>query len=119
MTDYQFRFIMRISIHAPRTGSDFRTSCTNPGISSFQSTLPARGATWGARWTSCRRIFQSTLPARGATVLAAQADEKRADFNPRSPHGERLFVNCSISVLSISIHAPRTGSDRHAPTSFN
>ena len=57
----------------------------------FQSTLPARGATLvdalNARgWTQ----FQSTLPARGATDLA------------------RPFV----VNPAISIHAPRTGSDR-------
>ena len=101
--------------------------------------------------------FQPTLPARGATVLVSAAGnpggisthaprtgsdrpaspsckatrnfnprsphgERRAsrdtakfsnqDFNPRSPHGERHqkhgFEYC---VLLISTHAPRTGSD--------
>ena len=58
-------------------------------IELFQSTLPVRGATstpTGKRW--CRG-FQSTLPVRGATcfrTLAADSD-------------------------SISIHAPREGSD--------
>ena len=34
------------------------------------------------------------------------------DFNPRSPHGERLGVTTTQEMLeSISIHAPRTGSD--------
>ena len=39
---------------------------------------------------------------------------ERADyFNPRSPHGERHGVNCRNAALDeISIHAPRTGSDR-------
>ena len=35
-----------------------------------------------------------------------------SDFNPRSPHGERLPVAAHQRVaLLISIHAPRTGSD--------
>ena len=35
-----------------------------------------------------------------------------SDFNPRSPHGERLYGFCLLSMEeSISIHAPRTGSD--------
>ena len=63
--------------------------------SRFQSTLPARGATAIA----CLRLrprlpFQSTLPARGATE--------------RRPRGGTIIV--------ISIHAPRTGSDCEART---
>ena len=33
----------------------------------FQSTLPARGATWMVLWMLFTLQFQSTLPARGAT----------------------------------------------------
>ncbi len=59
--------------------------------SPFQSTLPARGATYGDGFQRSQPYkFQSTLPARGATVAA---------------------VFASRSVV-ISIHAPRTGSDK-------
>ena len=35
-----------------------------------------------------------------------------ADFNPRSPHGERRAVGMAkADAESISTHAPRTGSD--------
>ena len=59
----------KISIHAPREGSDwaFRGLHRNP--KKFLSTLPARGATRRLRgfflhpWR-----FLSTLPARGATA---------------------------------------------------
>ena len=55
----------------------------------FQPTLPARGATATRRnWRSAAQ-FQPTLPARGATVPKAH----------------------SYSILVISTHAPRTGSD--------
>ena len=80
---------LKISIHAPRTGSDPQTLMDFTPVP-FQSTLPARGATPGRQWrSSARRIsihaprtgsdgsaggsrgigclFQSTLPARGAT----------------------------------------------------
>ena len=84
------QFVAQISIHAPRTGSDHVSGAQIVNNRQFQSTLPARGA------TSVRRIrdsvawaFQSTLPARGATVLTL--GEKRTE--------------------TISIHAPRTGSD--------
>ena len=33
--------------------------------------------------------FQSTLPARGATILGCESKERSNYFNPRSPHGER------------------------------
>ena len=55
----------------------------------FQSTLPARGATAQGYQINPATIFQSTLPARGATAEYLSA----------------------IAHRSISIHAPRTGSD--------
>ena len=56
----------------------------------FQSTLPARGATILTRQrVTPPNAFQSTLPARGAT-----------QFRPGS-----------LLAQKISIHAPRTGSD--------
>ena len=80
----------RISIHAPRTGSDISIALTAVVRLKFQSTLPARGATWlSACKRRCNCRFQSTLPARGATRQGAQGGT-----------GDR-----------ISIHAPRTGSD--------
>ena len=36
-------------------------------------------------------IFQSTLPARGATRHRLELLRPHDDFNPRSPHGERLI----------------------------
>ena len=56
-----------ISIHAPRTGSD--------------SWIQTSAASMGT--------FQSTLPARGATGNAEEMTAASRDFNPRSPHGER------------------------------
>ena len=59
-----------------------------------------------------KRVFQSTLPARGATASAAHP-HSHINFNPRSPHGERLAQRLHRRVVGdISIHAPRTGSDR-------
>ena len=78
-----------ISIHAPRTGSDSAAPTTYKAPSTFQSTLPARGATRVILRLPNGEVFQSTLPARGAT----------SDSNPNGWE------------LVISIHAPRTGSD--------
>ena len=55
-----------ISIHAPREGSDSGV------LDSVQFAL-----------------FQSTLPARGATGVGCNCINTGADFNPRSPRGER------------------------------
>ena len=100
----------------------------------FQSTLPARGATWQKGFTEIPQLFQSTLPARGATRFRPVGSHQQY-FNPRSPHGERppkslqraacaLFqstlpargATCLLWLSdnvcpAISIHAPRTGSD--------
>ena len=57
--------------------------------------------------------FQSTLPARGATLASAKAAVVSRYFNPRSPHGERRRNAMKyLHGLKISIHAPRTGSDK-------
>ena len=82
-----------ISIHAPRTGSDVCDSVLNSVDSLFQSTLPARGATFGIlRCVADLKSFQSTLPARGATWRMPTWRRKPSHFNPRSPHGERQDV---------------------------
>ena len=36
-----------------------------------------------------------------------------AYFNPRSPCGERHVAPENLTLINISIHAPRVGSDRH------
>ena len=79
-----------ISIHASREGSDAALILKSPSHYGFQSTLPAREATYYSR-LSCQSPgqFQSTLPAREATLTWA-------------------VVN---AVLFISIHASREGSD--------
>ena len=58
----------------------------------FQSTLPARGATYLLiAYKQVITIFQSTLPARGATDLYKFFFVRILYFNPRSPRGERLI----------------------------
>ncbi len=82
--------ISRISIHAPRAGSD--------------ETIDEQLA---EVWE-----FQSTLPVRGATCVSIHIILTRSDFNPRSPCGERQAeIIAYINAKQISIHAPRAGSD--------
>ena len=85
---------LSISIHAPREGSDVLKILLPIADASFLSTLPARGATRaGQSLGASFGLFLSTLPARGAT---ARKDSK-------------------MLCISISIHAPREGSDDHLP----
>ena len=57
--------------------------------SSFQSTLPMRGATHCKTVSTRFFLFQSTLPMRGATAYPIKAPSIAPNFNPRSPCGER------------------------------
>ena len=82
------------------------------GRAKFQSTLPARGATAHGNIGVTTTQFQSTLPARGATNVCLCLRTPEAHFNPRSPHGERhAIIDYQSAGFTISIHAPRTGSD--------
>ena len=78
-----------ISIHAPRTGSDVGKDRRLRGVPYFNPRSP-HGERLDALDKRIRvNLFQSTLPARGATTISL------------------LFCACT----TISIHAPRTGSD--------
>ena len=100
----------------------------------FQSTLPARGATRGTVSCGCNRIISIHAPRTGSDARLVWSSSTSRNFNPRSPHGERLPRFRKRQVLrnfnprsphgerqyhrrnrpgqQISIHAPRTGSDK-------
>ena len=86
--------------------------------------------------------FQSTLPVRGATGNTKSRYQKQIHFNPRSPCGERpplrsvsprpLIFQSTLPVRgattfpllggqrrAISIHAPRAGSDAPLSSSYS
>ena len=49
-------------------------------------------------------------------MLFVTFHQRNRDFNPRSPHGERLNpARFHPRLVAISIHAPRTGSDPDRP----
>ena len=123
-----------ISIHAPRVGSDvqgrlfYYAHCNfNPrspcgerpsryasvsGITSFQSTLPVWGATAPPASLPSQTVFQSTLPVWGATFSSL----KKLFTMSISIHAPRVGSDCAGGIsgqvpVDISIHAPRVGSD--------
>ena len=79
-----------ISIHAPLTGSDLLHAEPKIPAIHFNPRSPYGERLWIKLWTMIYRKFQSTLPLRGATPQSLMRRE----------------------WLSISIHAPLTGSDR-------
>ena len=55
-------------------------------------------------------------PRTGSDRISAVTSSGISNFNPRSPHGERLDVLAQLLTYQpISIHAPRTGSDEKPP----
>ena len=105
------------------------------GFRKFQSTLPARGATYDLSDSTLLSRISIHAPCTGSDAHRFQHRAKRGHFNPRSLHGERRHTppsvktakdfnprslhgerrSCPVAVLysvSISIHAPCTGSDR-------
>ena len=130
----RYALAIRISIHAPRGGSDRVWASFKALVQNFNPRSP-----WGERLIVCvalfmGAVFQSTLPVGGATDMTFYRCMKFYNFNPRSPWGERPFGAGSIPVCyhfnprspwgerrfrwfdcsgrkRISIHAPRGGSD--------
>ena len=121
------------SLHGERPA---KVSCGRSS-SSFQSTLPARGATAffchvvpalmisiHAPCTGSDRlhafsgltnlIFQSTLPARGATAAAFGNADYGISIHAPCTGSDGKSGN-AIPRIHISIHAPCTGSDCPAP----
>ena len=79
----------RISIHAPRVGSDGGYAVEQTAHHRFQSTLPVWGAT--DEQAAIRRIREISIHA------------------PRV--GSDAFHRAEVQWTRISIHAPRVGSD--------
>ena len=78
----------------------------------FQPTLPARGATAATARNVDDGVISTHAPRTGSDALSAVFSGVSENFNPRSPHGERLTFSPPTSpISSISTHAPRTGSD--------
>ena len=78
----------------------------------FQSTLPARGATYKSPLARCQEVFQSTLPARGATGQNTISGILTELFQSTLPaRGATRTIGEEEPHVPISIHAPRTGSD--------
>ena len=124
-----------ISIHAPRAGSDQGKRGVNHKIDKFQSMLPVRGATLAAGFGGLLMSISIHAPRAGSDRPPHQQPPSVLYFNPCSPCGERLWADVRKAIpdafqsmlpvrgatyalkplhlmATISIHAPRAGSDK-------
>ena len=109
-----------ISIHAPRVGSDKLHDLTAACLYGFQSTLPVWGATAKTIINANETVFQSTLPVWGATIVGIPSAQCDQGFQSTLPVWGATLSTFSIliSLFSISIHAPRVGSDQVCQSLF-
>ena len=75
----------KISIHAPREGSDWREKLCLENDFVFQSTLPVRGATISVYSTNCANEISIHAPREGSDYGGGKRWQNTEDFNPRSP----------------------------------
>ena len=102
----------KISIHAPRVGSDRSLAKRRCTAKKFQSTLPVWGATLLPPRSRAVRRFQSTLPVWGATGAGQEEVEGVSPISIHAPRvGSDRPMNNDDLTGKISIHAPRVGSD--------
>ena len=133
---FRFRECVQISIHAPRGGSDLFPGFIF-GILVISIHAPRGGSDRNSNaWTAFRAYFNPRSPW-GERPRRQQNGFLFNNFNPRSPWGERLQILANnlcislfqstlpvggattyrhrhISARTISIHAPRGGSDSSA-----
>ena len=128
---------IRISIHAPREGSDYGQERQNPKRLYFNPRSP-RGERHGVpkpEPCACRYFnprsprgerpgrshgaggthgFQSTLPARGATMTSTGHPLLYKFQSTLPARGATSSKRSAVQSVHISIHAPREGSDQSA-----
>ena len=108
-----------ISIHAPRGGSDIHSSLYATDPYDFNPRSP-----WGERQmpqtSLIHQPFISIHAPRGGSDCGSHGNSPSpCNFNPRSPWGERQgFGHVQNLRRGISIHAPRGGSDMSGKYSF-
>ena len=103
----------RISIHAPRTGSDQQARASLGQLNVFQSTLPARGATFYCGTGYIKQDISIHAPRTGSDLFAERQGFPGDVISIHAPRtGSDATGMHPFSAMRISIHAPRTGSDR-------
>ena len=102
-----------ISIHAPREGGDAVVLRSGPVCFPFQSTPPARGATFFRLSCPLEQVYFNPRPPRGGRRYSAFAVLCRLFISIHAPRegGDLPIFPASVKPFPISIHAPREGGD--------
>ena len=92
----------KISIHAPRMGSDDLADLILDTISRISIHAPRMGSDSAfLERPELHFQFQSTRPGGGATKPIQGDRQNRKDFNPRSPDGERHGDAANVTVTDV------------------
>ena len=105
--------VQKISIHAPRAGSDRPSIIAQPLPKNFNPRSPCGERQTGKQAPALTLRFQSTLPVRGATQPVRLAPGSVRGISIHAPRaGSDVWTEaCAALNELISIHAPRAGSD--------
>ena len=102
---------LKISTHAPRTGSDCIPSASTRRRN-ISTHAPRTGSDVRYALDKSIALISTHAPRTGSDGLPEITGKSEKHFNPRSPHGERLLRKLHrVLRTDISTHAPRTGSD--------
>ena len=98
-----------ISIHAPREGRDDHGGAVCPAAKDFNPRAPRGARRLPVHGGHLPPLFQSTRPARGATFLAPGYHLRAKHFNPRAPRGARhhLAYHSKKGRTNFNPRAPR------------
>ena len=101
-----------ISIHTPREGSDPVLWKVQLEKLTFQSTLPARGATGSERRLTVKAFISIHTPREGSDEVGPETGGHDIRFQSTLPARGATEQRIRKAVLQIiSIHTPREGSD--------
>ncbi len=100
----------RVSIHAPRVGSDSDDWSVSPVSTGFNPRSPCGERRKRAVLFASHGSFNPRSPC-GERPLKTNVAIGDNCFNPRSPCGERPPTWTNSKISAVSIHAPRVGSD--------
>ena len=106
--------VVAISIHAPRVGSDYSAAGGGAVLHHFNPRSPCgERLLLGFNDYAAISNFNPRSPCGERPRHRPGTLQQRRNFNPRSPCGERQNSwRLIASILRISIHAPRVGSDK-------
>ena len=104
--------VLAISIHAPREGGRRRCSGDSSASGHFNPRPPRGGRPHPRLKPSSVTIFQSTPPARGATYLVYNILVRQRYFNPRPPRGgaTRWQSNSALPMVRFQSTPPVRGA---------